>query len=179
MRRGLWFTLSAASIVMVGLLMYPLLASLQPSERARVLREPPVPIGQIAPGQFKEFPRRGGVIFAFRPTAETWKDLRTLAPQTFDPTINSYNRELDLFLYWGVSTHLGCKLKHLPKGSPDAEWRPDWKGGYYDPCHAPSYDYAGRTLRAYSGAFPNMQPLRISRIYDDRLEFYPINAGVR
>ena len=47
----------------------------------------------------------------------------------------------------GVCTHLGCAPEHLPEVKPQP-FNPDWKGGYFCPCHKSSYDLAGRVFKA-------------------------------
>jgi ubiquinol-cytochrome c reductase iron-sulfur subunit len=46
----------------------------------------------------------------------------------------------------GICTHLGCIPKYMPTPSA-TDPAPDWKGGYFCPCHGSKYDLAGRVFR--------------------------------
>lgn len=130
-----------------------LLGSLKPSATAepqRLYTEIRIAdIENLPPGEFTRAIGPAGVVYLFKPTAEILTDLDKLDRSVFDPEIRSYVEELDVFVYRGQSTRFGCLLLHAP---PD--W-PNWPGGFFDPCHDSSYDYAGRTLSdpdlAYSG----------------------------
>ena len=43
----------------------------------------------------------------------------------------------------GLCTHLGCVPDFVPVMKPEP-FDPDWKGGFYCPCHKSRYDMAGR-----------------------------------
>jgi ubiquinol-cytochrome c reductase iron-sulfur subunit len=47
----------------------------------------------------------------------------------------------------GICTHLGCSPTYRPEVAP-ADLGPDWKGGFFCPCHGSFFDLAGRV---YSG----------------------------
>jgi ubiquinol-cytochrome c reductase iron-sulfur subunit len=47
----------------------------------------------------------------------------------------------------GICTHLGCSPTYRPDIAP-ADLGPDWKGGFFCPCHGSRFDLAGRV---YSG----------------------------
>ncbi|KAB0755237.1 Rieske 2Fe-2S domain-containing protein, partial [Pseudomonas aeruginosa] len=42
--------------------------------------------------------------------------------------------------------HLGCSPTFRPEVAP-ADLGPDWKGGYFCPCHGSHYDLAGRVYK--------------------------------
>jgi ubiquinol-cytochrome c reductase iron-sulfur subunit len=46
----------------------------------------------------------------------------------------------------GVCTHLGCSPLYRPEMAP-ADLGPDWKGGFYCPCHGSKYDLSGRVYK--------------------------------
>lgn len=50
----------------------------------------------------------------------------------------------DIMVVTLVCQHLGCEVKHSPKGT-DGFW-PTWQGGFYCPCHGSTYDLAGRVF---------------------------------
>ena len=115
-----------------------------PREQALNTEFPLAEMDSLAPGQQGLVIVAGNPLFLFRPTAEAWSDLEALRQFT-NSDIASYNDTYDVFAYWGVSTYLGCLVLHVPKGDQDAHEQ--WLGGYRDPCHDVSYDYAGRALR--------------------------------
>ena len=43
----------------------------------------------------------------------------------------------------GICTHLGCVPDYKPKIGPEP-FDPDWKSGFFCPCHKSRYDIAGR-----------------------------------
>jgi len=49
----------------------------------------------------------------------------------------------DVLVLIGSCTHLGCSPKFRPVIAP-AEFDPQWKGGFYCPCHGSKFDLAGR-----------------------------------
>ena len=46
----------------------------------------------------------------------------------------------------GICTHLGCSPVDKFKAQPEA-FAPDWKGGFYCPCHGSLFDLAGRVYK--------------------------------
>jgi len=50
--------------------------------------------------------------------------------------------------YWvaiGICTHLGCSPSFRPEIAP-ADLGPQWKGGFFCPCHGSRFDLAGRVF---------------------------------
>ncbi|MNC93442.1 Ubiquinol-cytochrome c reductase iron-sulfur subunit [compost metagenome] len=43
-------------------------------------------------------------------------------------------------------THLGCSPTFRPEVAPE-DLGPDWKGGFFCPCHGSRFDLAGRVYR--------------------------------
>ena len=43
----------------------------------------------------------------------------------------------------GICTHLGCAPTFRPELAP-VDLGPEWKGGFFCPCHGSRYDLAGR-----------------------------------
>ena len=120
---------------------------LGPSDAARPKEVAEIHIEEIRAipqGDFVRVIGPDGIAFVFKPTPEILEELPLLDDSVFDPEIESYVEELGVFIYWGISTRFGCLLLHAPRGS--LEHFPNWPGGFYDPCHDSSYDYAGRTL---------------------------------
>ena len=53
----------------------------------------------------------------------------------------------EIFVAVGVCTHLGCSPTYRPiEGSEDLG--PDWKGGFFCPCHGSKFDYSGRVFKS-------------------------------
>ena len=46
----------------------------------------------------------------------------------------------------GICTHLGCSPDFVPEIKPEP-FDPDWKGGFFCPCHKSRYDIAGRVFQ--------------------------------
>ena len=47
----------------------------------------------------------------------------------------------------GLCTHLGCSPEMAAEIKPEP-YDPNWKGGYFCPCHKSRYDLAGRVFKA-------------------------------
>jgi len=47
----------------------------------------------------------------------------------------------------GLCTHLGCSPTYRPEFDPQ-EPVPDWKGGFFCPCHGSAFDMAGRVYKS-------------------------------
>jgi len=46
----------------------------------------------------------------------------------------------------GICTHLGCSPEFVPEIKPEP-FDPEWKGGFFCPCHKSRYDIAGRVFQ--------------------------------
>ena len=49
----------------------------------------------------------------------------------------------EILVLVAVCTHLGCAPEFIPELKPQP-FDPNWKGGYFCPCHKSRYDLAGR-----------------------------------
>jgi ubiquinol-cytochrome c reductase iron-sulfur subunit len=47
----------------------------------------------------------------------------------------------------GICTHLGCSPTSIPAGTTNPVVGSDWKGGFFCPCHASTFDLAGRVFK--------------------------------
>ena len=45
----------------------------------------------------------------------------------------------------GICTHLGCAPTYRPELAPE-DLGPQWKGGFFCPCHGSRYDLGGRVF---------------------------------
>jgi ubiquinol-cytochrome c reductase iron-sulfur subunit len=50
------------------------------------------------------------------------------------------------FVVVGICTHLGCSPAFVPDIKPEP-FDPEWKGGFFCPCHKSRYDIAGRVFQ--------------------------------
>ena len=175
-RRALSIWTAILGVGMLIGLAVALLGTLRPSERARALGVAYLDLEKLAPGEFREFNIPRGPIFAFRPTAQNWADLRAFSDQVRDAGTERFNSRLGVFLYYGFSTHFGCRLIHRPKSDPDInEYHPGWPGGYSDKCHGELYDYAGRVVKG-SPAQETLYAVSIRNIKRGTVEVDPSRA---
>src|SRR6056297_632967 len=159
-RRLLLASTGVVGAVGVGAAAWPFLASLRPSEKARVVGAPvAVFIGNLEPGQLARVQWRGSTIGIMRRTERMLEDLDGLSDRLRDPDSSNtdqqppYARNLhrsirpEILVLNVHCTHLGC----VPKVIPEVEaqpFDPDWRGGFFCPCHRSTFDLAGRV---YSG----------------------------
>jgi ubiquinol-cytochrome c reductase iron-sulfur subunit len=63
------------------------------------------------------------------------------------PYCQNENRSIKpaLLVMVGICTHLGCSPTFRPEPAP-ADLGPQWKGGFFCPCHGSKFDLAGRVF---------------------------------
>jgi len=152
------FLVSATSVVgAVGAayLAVPFIASMQPSARARAAGAPvEADISKLEPGQKLTVEWRGKPVWLVRRTKQNLEDLPTLDSRLRDPNSEQpqqppYCKNPDrsikpeTLVAVGICTHLGCSPTYRPDVAPD-DLGPDWKGGFFCPCHGSRFDLAGR-----------------------------------
>ena len=49
----------------------------------------------------------------------------------------------EVFIAVGICTHLGCSPTYRPEVAPE-DLGPQWKGGFFCPCHGSLFDLSGR-----------------------------------
>lgn len=183
-RRILGMSVAVLAVIGVAVTSFSLVASLAPSQKARALAgAPTVSIADLVatePGAVRFVEAYGRPILIFRPSEATWRGLKMLDAHVWNPKIAGYSEEFNVFIFWGFSTKLGCNLKHFPPGVVWDQERPNWNGGYFDPCGDPSYDYAGRTIKdvrytvnGYAAEHPNLRPVHFEGPYGDQISIYP------
>ncbi len=135
----------------------PFLGSWNPSARALAAGAPiRLDIGKLKPGEqlgpietWRDKP-----IFVVKRTEEMLAVLNSDNDRLADPDSQeeqqpSYAQndtrsiKRDILVLIGSCTHLGCSPKFRPIIAP-AEFDPQWKGGFYCPCHGSKFDLAGR-----------------------------------
>ena len=149
---------SLAGAVGVGALAYPFLASMKPSERARAEGAPvEVLIGKLEPGEQVKVVWRGKPVSVVRRTPEMLEKLKLVRAELLDPdseqaqqpayAANEFRSRKPEFLVLATTcTHLGCSPAFRPEVAPE-DLGPQWKGGFFCPCHGSRFDLAGRVYR--------------------------------
>jgi ubiquinol-cytochrome c reductase iron-sulfur subunit len=139
----------------------PMIASFEPSERAKAAGGPvEVDVSSIAPGQMKIVEWRGKPVWILHRTPAMIASLKQdedllvdpLSKRTAFPTPpyvlkdpSTRSIKPDYFVAIGICTHLGC--------SPSGPFAPDenpqlgaWPG-FFCPCHGSTFDLAGRVFK--------------------------------
>jgi ubiquinol-cytochrome c reductase iron-sulfur subunit len=158
-RRFLIAVTSAAGAVAAAGVAVPFLASMAPSEKAKALGAPTeVDISKLEPGQLVRSEWRGQVIWVVRRTKEMLDNLKQLDAQVADPKSEISEQPAyaknevrsvkpEYFVVVGICTHLGCSPTFRPEVAP-ADLGPEWKGGFFCPCHGSRFDLAGRVYKS-------------------------------
>ncbi|MGD7035905.1 ubiquinol-cytochrome c reductase iron-sulfur subunit [Methylotuvimicrobium buryatense] len=157
-RQFLTSALTVVGAVGTGYIAVPFLAQMQPSTKAMAAGAPvTVDISKMEPGQLIRVAWRGKPVWLLNRTPEVLETLKTLDDQLRDPqssesiqpvyTKNSTRAlKQEIFVAIGLCTHLGCSPTFRPEIAP-ADLGPDWKGGFFCPCHGSWFDLAGRVYR--------------------------------
>jgi ubiquinol-cytochrome c reductase iron-sulfur subunit len=130
-----------------------------PSAKAQAAGAPvEVDISKLEMGQLLTVEWRGKPVWIFRRSDETLSNLQSLNDNLRDPASDTAsqqpnycqnaNRAIrdDLMVLVGICTHLGCSPTYRPEMAP-ADLGPDWKGGFFCPCHGSRFDLAGRVYQ--------------------------------
>lgn len=140
----------------LGLAAVPFVGSWLPSTKAQALGAPiDVDLTKIELGQKITIPWRGQPVFVVHRTTEEVSELPSLNsllrdPLSAEPQQPKYITELyrsikpEYIVLVGICTHLGCVPLYKP--TPGSV-QPDWKGGFFCPCHGSLYDLAGRVYK--------------------------------
>jgi ubiquinol-cytochrome c reductase iron-sulfur subunit len=157
-RRFLTAATSVVGAVGVGFALVPFIASMQPSARAKALGAPAeADISKLEPGQMLRVKWRGQPVWVVKRTEQMLKDLESLTGQLLDPNSEApqqpeyarnpfRSRKPEILVAIGICTHLGCSPTYRPEVAP-ADLGPDWKGGFFCPCHGSRFDLAGRVFK--------------------------------
>jgi ubiquinol-cytochrome c reductase iron-sulfur subunit len=137
----------------------PFLASFQPSAKAQAIGAPvEVDIGKLEPGQMITVRWRGKPVWVVYRTKEMLDALPGLNEQLRDPESTNPEQQPKyaanatrslkppIVILVGICTHLGCSPTFRPEFSP-ADLGPDWRGGFFCPCHGSRFDLAGRVFQ--------------------------------
>ena len=135
--------------------MWPFVASMSPSARARTAGAPiEVDIGQMEWGQKIDLIWRKQPVWIIRRTPEMVAALETEAGYLRDPNseqdqqpefARNPHRSLnpEFLVLVGICTHLGCNPTYRPDAAPE-DLGADWPGGFFCACHGSRFDLSGR-----------------------------------
>ncbi len=161
LKRRNFLTASTAVIgaVGAGFAAVPFVNSWNPSERAKALGAPEeADIGLLAPGGLLRLKWRGKVCWVVNRTEQSLADMQTLTDKLADPNSDVTSQQPDYCkndtrsikpqysVLVGICTHLGCSPTYRPEIAP-ADLGPDWRGGFFCPCHGSKFDLAGRVYK--------------------------------
>jgi len=139
----------------------PFVGSWNPSAKALAAGAPiTIDIGRLEPGELLgPMPAwRGQPIFVMRRDEATLASLSENTGHLADPDSRkvdqqpSYaqnefrSRKPELMVVVGICTHLGCSPQLFAEVQPQ-DFVPQWKGGFFCPCHGCMFDLAGRVYR--------------------------------
>jgi len=136
----------------------PFISAMSPSAKTRAIGAPvEVDISALQPGQKLTVKWQGKPIWILRRDEKTINGLASLDGELRDPQSeeeqqpeyakNEYRSIKPEFLVViGLCTHLGCSPNYFPVGEQQ-DLGPDWKGGFWCPCHGSRFDMAGRVYK--------------------------------
>ena len=136
----------------------PFIKSWEPSERAKNAGAPVlVDISKVELGQQLKVAWRGQPVWIINRTKALLDTLPLVDSRLKDPKsqvdqqpkfAQNEMRSLkpEWFVVIGICTHLGCSPAFVPEIKPEP-FDPEWKGGFFCPCHKSRYDIAGRVFQ--------------------------------
>lgn len=137
----------------------PFVASFRPSARAQAMGGPvEVDISKLEDGAMMRVVWRGLPVWILRRTQDMLgrlaaePDAQLKDPGSAQSDQPDYARnparamKPEILVVVGVCTHLGCAPIERFDVAP-ADLGPDWKGGFYCPCHNSRFDLAGRVYQ--------------------------------
>jgi len=160
-RRNLIIATTAAGGVASVASAVPFVANMLPSERAKALGAPvEVDIGRLAPGEKLTVEWRGQPVWVLRRTKEMLEAVKADEPKLADPRSQRNPGELtpdyarnqhrsikpEILVVVGICPHLGCSPQDKLQPGREA-FDPEWRGGFYCPCHGSLFDLAGRVYK--------------------------------
>ena len=158
--RRLFLTASTAVVgaVGVGVAAVPFIKSWNPSAKAKLAGAPvTADISALAEGQRLVLEWRGQPIWIVKRSKQMLDVLPTLDPLLLDPTSTNLDQQPqyarnelrsikpEVSVLVGLCTHLGCSPELVAEIKPEP-FDPNWKGGYFCPCHKSRFDMAGRVF---------------------------------
>ncbi len=158
-RRRLFLTAAATAVTGVGaaFVAVPFIASMNPSARAKAAGAPvEADISKLEVGQLIRVEWRGKPVWVLKRSEETLANIANAGDELRDIGSNESEQpescknagrsiKPEVFLAVGICTHLGCSPTFRPDVAPD-DLGPDWKGGFFCPCHGSKFDLSGRVF---------------------------------
>jgi ubiquinol-cytochrome c reductase iron-sulfur subunit len=159
--RRRFLTATTAVVGGVGALaaVVPFIKTWEPSARAKSAGAPVLAdISKIEPGQKVTFGWRSLPVFVVNRTQPQLDALKGEDSRLKDPNSDNTDQQPtfakngtrslkpEWLIVIGICTHLGCVPDYFGELKPEP-FDPDWKGGFYCPCHKSRYDLAGRVFQ--------------------------------
>ena len=157
-RRFLTATTAVVGAVGAGIAAVPFIKSWNPSARAKLAGAPvTADISGLQEGQRLILEWRGQPIWIVKRSKAVLDALPTLDANLRDPQsenldqqpayIKGVTRSLkpEISVLVGLCTHLGCSPEMAAEIKPEP-YDPEWKGGYFCPCHKSRFDMSGRVF---------------------------------
>lgn len=161
-RRFLTATTAVVGAVGAGFAAVPFIKSWNPSARAKLAGAPvTADISALQEGQRLILEWRGQPIWIVKRSKAVLEALPALDGRLRDPKsdnadqqpeyVRQANPELrslkpEISVLVGLCTHLGCSPEMAAEIKPEP-YDPEWKGGYFCPCHKSRFDMAGRVFQ--------------------------------
>lgn len=158
-RRFLTATTAVVGAVGAGIAAVPFIKSWNPSARAKLAGAPvTADLTGLQEGQRLILEWRGQPIWIVKRSKAILDALPTLDANLRDPQsqnldqqpsyIKGETRSLkpEISVLVGLCTHLGCSPEMAAEIKPEP-YDPNWKGGYFCPCHKSRFDMAGRVFQ--------------------------------
>jgi len=157
-RRFLTATTVVVGAVGAGVAAVPFIKSWNPSARAKLAGAPvTADISALAEGQRLVLEWRGQPIWIVKRSKQMLDILPTLDARLRDPKSENLDQQPtyarnelrsikpEVSVLVGLCTHLGCSPEMKAEIKPEP-FDPEWKGGYFCPCHKSRFDMAGRVF---------------------------------
>ena len=156
-RDFLLHTTVAVGVVGTGMMVWPLIHSMNPAADTLSLSTTEFNIAGIAEGQSIIVSWRGKPVFVRHRTAAEIEAARSVdLGELPDPQKDEARTQKPEFLILvGVCTHLGC----IPLGTKATDPRGEF-GGWFCPCHGSAYDTSGRIRRGPAPANLEVPPYK-------------------
>jgi ubiquinol-cytochrome c reductase iron-sulfur subunit len=158
-RRFLTATTAVVGAVGAGFAAVPFIKSWNPSARAKLAGAPVTQdISALAEGQQLTIKWRGQPVYVAHRSKAMLDILPTMDSLLLDPKSDNTDQQPayaknewrsikpEYLVLVAVCTHLGCAPEFIPELKPQP-FDPEWKGGYFCPCHKSRYDLAGRVFQ--------------------------------
>ncbi len=162
LNRRHFLTIATAVVGGIGaaVVAIPFIASMKPSARAQAAGAPiEIDISKIEPGAEITVEWRGKAVGIVHRTPAMLAELNSVPdselrdPDSEQPQQPGYAqnpaRSLrpEFLVMVKNCTHLGCAPMFRPEVAPE-DLGPNWRGGYYCPCHGSRFDMAGRVYKS-------------------------------